>query len=148
MSSVAIWTQPDERGTNTAGLALIAVVLLVLLAAATQFGQAFVGLGGHRVGDAANVAAQQRQALQRSFSAARGTNPGSQQGELYVQQQTRLAIAARSDPALTRGEVRSSIASLPAQVGSQVGAFLFEILPEDVRNLVEIFRKRAHQLVR
>jgi hypothetical protein len=147
MSNTAIWMGPDERGTNTAGLALIALLLLVLLAAATQFGQAFVGLDGHRVGDAANVAAQQRQALQRSFAAARGTNVGSQRGELYVQQQARLAIAASSDPAATRQQVRSTLAALPSRLGSQLGAFLFDVLPDDIKNLVEIFRKRAYQLV-
>jgi hypothetical protein len=147
MSNSAMWMGPDERGTSTAGLALIAVLLLVLLAAASQMGSAFSSLGGHRVGDAANVAAQQRQALQRSFAAAQGVNAGPQHGELRVQQQTRLAIASTSGQALTTGQVRSTLASLPGRLSSQLGDFLFEILPDDIRNLVEIFRKRAHQLV-
>lgn len=147
MSNAAMWMGHDERGTNTVGLALIAVLLLVLLAAASQFGSAFVGLDGHRVGDAGNVAAQQRQALQRSFVAARGSNPAPQHGELRVQQQTQLAIAAQSSLGPTSQQVRTSLASAPARWSSQLGEFLFEILPEDFRNLVEIFRKRAHQLV-
>jgi hypothetical protein len=147
MSNSAMWMGPDERGTSTASLALVAVLLLVLLAAASQMGSAFSTLEGHRVSDAANVAAQQRQALQRSFAAAHGSNAGPQHGELRVQQQTQLAIAAQSNPAATRQQVRNSIASLPRRLAGQLGAYLFEIVPEDIRNLVEIFRKRAHQLV-
>ena len=81
------------------------------------------------------------------FAAAQGVNAGPQHGELRVQQQTRLAIASRSGQALTSGQVRSTLASLPARLSSQLGTFLFEILPDDIRNLVEIFRNRAHQLV-
>ena len=147
MSNSAIWIGPDERGTSTAGLALIAVLLLVLLAAATQFGQAFSVLGGHRVGDAGNVAAQQRQALQRSFAASRGASQSSQHGEVRIQQQTRLAIASQSNPAVARQHARSSIASLPARLAGELGAFLFDVVPDDIKSLVEIFRKRARQLV-
>lgn len=142
-----MWMGPDERGTSTAGLALIAVLLLVLLAAASQMGSAFSSLGGHRVGDAGNVAAQQRQALQRSFAAAQGAVPGPQHSELRMQQQTRLAIASTSGQSPATGQVRSTLASLPARLSSQLGTFLFDILPDDIRNLVDIFRKRAHQLV-
>jgi hypothetical protein len=131
MNNVAIWTAHDERGTNTVGLALIVLLLLLVLSAATQFGSAFVDVGGHRVGDAANVAARQRQGLQRGFR---------------VQQQTQLDIGAQSSQGPTSQQVRSSLAALPARWNSQLRTFFFEILPEDFRNLVEIFGKRAHQL--
>jgi hypothetical protein len=147
MSNSAMWMGHDERGTSTASLALIAVLLLVLLAAASQMGSAFSSLGGHRVGDANNVAAQQRQALQRSFAAAQGANPAPLHGELRVQQQTQLAIATRSGQVADSGQLGNTLASLPARLSSRLGTFLFEIVPEDIRNLVEIFRNRAHQLV-
>jgi hypothetical protein len=132
MSNVAMWMGPDERGTNTVGLALIALLLLLVLSVATQFGSAFVDLGGQRDGDAANVAAKLRQGFQGGFR---------------VQQRTQLAIGAQSGRGPTSQQGRSSLASLPARWSSQLGTFLFEILPEDFRNLTEIFRKRAHQLV-
>jgi hypothetical protein len=131
MNSAVMWTAHDERGTNTVGLALIVLLLLLVLAATTQFGTAFVNLGGHRVGNAANLAAQQRQALQGGFR---------------VQQQTQLATGAQSGQGPTSQQVRSSLASLPARWSSQLREFLFEILPTDIRNLVEIFGRRAHQL--
>jgi hypothetical protein len=129
-----MWMGPDERGTNTVGLALIAVLLLLVLAATTEFGRVFVGLDAHRVGDAANVAAQQRQAFQGGYAAP-------------LRQHTQLGVAAQSSRGPTSQQVRSSIASLPARWSNQLGEFLFEILPEDIRSLVEIFRNRAHQLV-
>ena len=137
----------DERGTNTVGLALILVLLLALVAGVTDFGRALGGVGGHRVGDAENVAAQQQQALRRSLAASRGARPGPTYSQLRSQQRTQLAIAAQNRSGVPAPPVRGRIASVPARWGRQFGVFLFETLPEGLWELVRVSWQRVRRIL-
>lgn len=146
MTNVAPWTGHDERGTNTVGLALVLVLLLVLLASATQFGSALAGVRVRPIQDSGIVAAQQQELLRQRVAAAQGVRPLGSRREL-VQQQTRLALVARNSPGAPVQEARERFRTLPARWSRQLGAFLFETCPEGLLDLVLALRHTIRQIL-
>jgi uncharacterized protein HemX len=137
----------EGDGTNTAGLAVLLVVLLIVLAAATEFGRALTGPRVPRNNESAIVAAQQQQALhQQRVAAAQGARSRVQNPQ-RTQQKGRLGIAGQSSVGAPVQPASALSRSAPARWGRQLGNFLLETLPDAVLDLVQAIRREVRRFL-
>jgi hypothetical protein len=126
MRSMAHRMRGGQGGTNKAGLALVVVLVLALVAGAVEF-------GGFRVqGDvnSGSVAARQQDALRRSSVASRGAHQPSEPPGVVGQQRARLATEAQSSSGSGVWQKPEPSATRTPSWGRELGGFVYETLPE------------------